>query len=73
MMRCFFSVSLMLFAVPAVAQDNEAERLYRAMEKKLTAAKTLEIELHGEVPAGDKAATQMDFRGKGGWRGCAYH
>jgi outer membrane lipoprotein-sorting protein len=38
-MRWFMTLALMALAAPAFAQENEAEKLYRAFEKKLLAAK----------------------------------
>jgi outer membrane lipoprotein-sorting protein len=43
-MRCALSLALLALAAwPVAAQDNEAEKLYREMEKKVRAAKTLHV------------------------------
>ena len=42
-MRWIFLVPGLLLAAPAAAQENEAEKLFRTMEKKVRAAKSLEV------------------------------
>src|SRR5262245_53116182 len=44
LMRCILSTLLMLALLPrALAQGNDAEKLYRAMEKKITGAKAFKV------------------------------
>jgi outer membrane lipoprotein-sorting protein len=51
----WMAVLVVLLAVPpAQGQENEAEKLFRSMEKKLRSAKTVEVVFEGEVP-GEKA------------------
>src|ERR1700722_8663088 len=42
-MRWLSIVLVILLAIPAYAGENEAEKLYRQMEKKLTGAKTIKV------------------------------
>jgi hypothetical protein len=53
-MQGLIATALILHAVPVYAQDREAEQLYRAMEKKVLAAKSLTVvwTADGELPAG---------------------
>src|ERR1700678_3512610 len=49
-MRWLLTFALLVLAAwPAAAQENEAEKLFRAMEKKLLAAKTLQIRFDSSV------------------------
>jgi outer membrane lipoprotein-sorting protein len=43
------TAALVFLTGPAQAQENEAEKLYRGMEKKILAAKTLQIEVEGQL------------------------
>lgn len=55
-----FSVfAVLILATPALAQQNEAEKLLRAMEAKVRAAKSLEIAFEG-----DGASGAFKFKGK---------
>lgn len=47
-MRWLALLVLILGAAPARAQDGEAEKLYRAMEKKIRAAKSLVVEFNSQ-------------------------
>jgi hypothetical protein len=43
-MRCFLTLALLaLMTWPAAAQENEAEKLFRDLEQKVRAAKTLQV------------------------------
>jgi outer membrane lipoprotein-sorting protein len=57
-MRWLTILPLLCIAAPAAAQDNDAEKLYRAMEKKIRAAKTLRIVFEAEYAA-DAPAQKM--------------
>lgn len=46
-----------LTAAPAGAEETEAEKLYRAMEKKILAAKTLSMEFNAELAVDGKKFT----------------
>jgi outer membrane lipoprotein-sorting protein len=60
-MRWLLCVSFLLVAsLPAAAQENEAEKLFRAMEKKIAAAKTMAVDFHLKLEAG---AETIDGRG----------
>jgi outer membrane lipoprotein-sorting protein len=48
-MRFVTLVTLLFVAVPAYGQDNDAERLYRAMEKEVRSAKTLHFAFDGQI------------------------
>jgi outer membrane lipoprotein-sorting protein len=48
-MRWLSLVAFSLLVAPASAGENEAERLYRAMEKKIRAAKTLQVVFAAEL------------------------
>src|SRR5436305_10727280 len=48
---------LMLAAAPARAQEGEAEKFYRAMEKKVLAAESLALEFSSQVTVDDKKFT----------------
>ena len=56
-MRWLTLLTLILAAVPARAQEGEAEKLYRAMEKKILAAKSLTLEFNSEMTHDDKKVT----------------
>jgi hypothetical protein len=43
-MRWILTVTVLMVAMPVYAGDNEGEKLFRQMEKKIKAAKTLQIE-----------------------------
>jgi outer membrane lipoprotein-sorting protein len=47
-MRWLLVLVVLCLAGPASAQENDAEKLYRAMEKKLRAAKSLHVAFDGE-------------------------
>jgi outer membrane lipoprotein-sorting protein len=61
-MRWIFLVSGLLLAAPAAAQENEAEKLFRTMEKKVRAAKSLEVVLEGTATQGD--GKDVKWKGK---------
>src|SRR5215510_14285294 len=42
-MRWLLTAVALLIVTPVYAQENEAEKLFRAMEKKLTSAKSLKV------------------------------
>jgi hypothetical protein len=65
-MRWFSLPALMLVAAPAYGQQDEAEKLFRAMEKKIRSAKSLQLTFAGEL-TGD-AVKGM----KGTLKGTAY-
>jgi hypothetical protein len=49
---CFLCLGVVLLpSLPAAAQENEAEKLFRSMEKKIRSAKSLEIVFKGELAA----------------------
>jgi outer membrane lipoprotein-sorting protein len=48
-MRWISLATALLFAGPVAAQENEAEKLFRAMEKKVRAANSLEAAIEGDV------------------------
>jgi outer membrane lipoprotein-sorting protein len=54
-MRCITLLAVALVAAPAYGQENEAERLYRAMEKKIRSAKTVHFAFDGQISAKLKA------------------
>jgi len=56
-MRWLALLVLILAAAPARAQDGEAEKLYRAMEKKILAAESLALEFNSEITEDDKKFT----------------
>jgi hypothetical protein len=65
-MRWSALLVLLLVAAPTNAQQNEAEKLFRAMEKKIRSAKSLQLTFAGEL-TGDA------FKGaKGTFKGTAY-
>jgi hypothetical protein len=53
-MRWLALLVLILAAAPARAQEGEAENLYRAMEKKIRAAKSLVVEFNSQHTVDDK-------------------
>jgi len=59
-MRCLALLVLILAAAPAGAEEADAEKRYRAMEKKILAAKTLAVEFNSEM-----AVDGMKFTVKG--------
>jgi len=56
-MRSLALLVLILAAAPAGAQEAEAEKLYRAMEKKILTAKTLAVEFNTEMAVDGKKFT----------------
>jgi hypothetical protein len=48
-MRWFSLLAVLTMAAPAYGQKNEAEQLYRAMEKKIRSAKSLQLTFTGEM------------------------
>ena len=56
-MRWLALLVLILAATPARAQEGEAEKLYRAMEKKILAAESLALEFNSEITEDDKKFT----------------
>ena len=56
-MRWLALLVLILAAAPSRAQEGEAEKLYRAMEKKILAAKSLVLEFNSQVTVDDKKFT----------------
>lgn len=61
-MRYIISILLVLAFLPRVlAQDNEAEKLYRAMEKKITKAKAFKVVV--AIEAGRDAKRPASFKG----------
>jgi len=56
-MRWLALLVLILAAAPARAQEGEAEKLYRAMEKKILAAESLALEFNSEMTHDDKKFT----------------
>src|SRR5438093_5718231 len=56
-MRWLALLVLILAAAPVRAQEGEAEKLYRAMEKKILAAKSLALEFNSEMTVDDKKFT----------------
>lgn len=59
-MRIMAGLTLLVLALPALAQDNEAEKLYRSFEKKLRTAKTVEFDFEG---AADGKAFKLKMKG----------
>jgi outer membrane lipoprotein-sorting protein len=53
-MRWLTMLVVLCFIAPVSAQDNEAEKIYRAMEKKVRGAKSLQVVFDGiiEIPKG---------------------
>jgi outer membrane lipoprotein-sorting protein len=51
-MRWLSLMVVSLFAATAAAQENDAEKLFRAMEKKIRAAKSFQMEFEGTVDFG---------------------
>jgi outer membrane lipoprotein-sorting protein len=75
-MRWLTVLAVLCLVAPASAQENDAEKLYRAMEKKIRGAKTLNVVIDGEFDAqvvkgtikgkaftasGSKARMEMDM------------
>src|SRR5437763_4139295 len=50
-------VLILAAAAPARAQEGEAEKLYRAMEKKVLAAQSLAVEFNSQNAVGDEEFT----------------
>jgi hypothetical protein len=50
-MRWLTVLAVLCLSAPASAQDNEAEKLYRTMENKVRAAKTLHVAFAGDMDA----------------------
>src|SRR5438128_1821315 len=61
-MRWFLTVTALALAVPAYAQENDAEKLFRQVEKKLAAAKSLQVTFDGELTSGGMVL--ISFKGK---------
>jgi hypothetical protein len=53
-MRWLAPFILILAAAPGRAQEGESEKLYRAMEKKIRAAKSLVVEFNSQHTVDDK-------------------
>jgi outer membrane lipoprotein-sorting protein len=53
-MRWLTLLTLILMTAPAKSQESEAEKLYRAMEKKILAAESLALEFNSEITEDDK-------------------
>jgi hypothetical protein len=65
-MRCISLVTLVLFLAPVYAEENEAEKLYRAMENKIRSVKSLHVVFEGEGTADGKKGKvkgTFDFEG----------
>jgi outer membrane lipoprotein-sorting protein len=60
-MRWLTVLAVLYLPAPASAQDGDAEKLYRAMEKKVRAAKTLQVAFDGEF---DVQIIKGTFKGK---------
>src|SRR5260221_10597898 len=56
-MRWLALLVLILAAAPARAQEDEAEKFYRAMEKKVLAAESLALEFNSQNAVGDEKFT----------------
>src|SRR4051795_5685308 len=56
-MRWLALLVLILAAAPARAQEGEAEKLFRAMEKKILAAQSLVVEFNSQNTVDDKKFT----------------
>ena len=56
-MRWLALFVLILAAAPARALEGEAEKLYRAMEKKVLAAESLALEFDSQVTVDDEKFT----------------
>jgi outer membrane lipoprotein-sorting protein len=56
-MRLTTLVVMMLVAAPAYGQENDAEKLYRAMEKKVQSAKVVHVVCDGQVNTMDMKST----------------
>jgi outer membrane lipoprotein-sorting protein len=61
-MRWINLATVLLLAAPGAAQENEAEKLFRAMEKKIRAARSLEIVF--EADATDPTPGAANFKGQ---------
>jgi outer membrane lipoprotein-sorting protein len=62
-MRWMTLVAMILVAAPAYGQENDAEKLFRAMEKKIRSAKTIIVIVEGQINEKDKKGTiKGDFR-----------
>ena len=55
-MRLIVSATLLVAVLPAFAQENEAEKLFRSMEKKICAAKALKLVVTADVEFNAKPA-----------------
>jgi outer membrane lipoprotein-sorting protein len=60
-MRWTLALAVLALAVPAQAQENEAEKLYRAFEKKLLAAKAFKFSFDIEGDTGRNITLKGDF------------
>jgi outer membrane lipoprotein-sorting protein len=62
-MRWTTPAALLLLAAPAYGQENEAERLYRAMENKIRTAKSVHLVFEGQLAGeGKKGEFKGSFR-----------
>src|SRR6185312_1967464 len=61
-MRWLALIVLILAAAPAGAQEGEAKKLFRAMEKKILAAQSLVVEFNSQNTVDDK---KLKFTVKG--------
>jgi outer membrane lipoprotein-sorting protein len=59
-MRWLLATALLMVAAPAYAQENEAEKLFRAMEKKITSAKSLKVASEADFDLGGQV---IKFKG----------
>jgi hypothetical protein len=64
-MRWLALFVLVLAPAPARAQEEDAEKLYRAMEKKVLAVKSLALEFNFEMTLDDKALGTSKYTVKG--------
>jgi hypothetical protein len=62
-MRWLSVLGVLLVVAPGYGQENDAEKLYRTMEKKVSAAKTLHVVCDGNLDANAKGSFKvtMDF------------
>jgi outer membrane lipoprotein-sorting protein len=61
MMRWLITVAVFVLAAPAQAQEGEAEKLFRQVDKKLTSAKTIKVAFDGELGWSGKVV--ISFKG----------
>jgi outer membrane lipoprotein-sorting protein len=66
-MRFVTFVAMLFVAVPAYGQENDAEKLFRAMEKKIRSAKTVLVTVDGQInDKGKNGTIKVDFRSSEG-------